>query len=304
MDPKFESLESLNYNQLLKLLGVLVLSEGYINHSRANSAFIRLATLSSSIEQHALFEEMCLKLFNKKPRKYIYKIQNPHKKSYLELTHSELSSSKAIKELYELSPTFKTSPGQKMSSKQFLTSPQPTINFLFDEPNFIKELALRVWFDFDGSIVPSFKLKTKRDKKINKTYNYFQIQFECEIYIAETNPHLVKDLMKLCELVGLNARIKYDKRKWSGIDGICISDLNSVKKFVRLGPITDIKISSKSNRFYGVKKRDMCKAVSLLISDNSISLSKHFKDKKTAINHRKHLNNLLKDKVKSVLKAP
>jgi len=171
------------------------------------------------------------------------------------------------------------------------------MSFLFNEEPKIRELAVRIWFDFDGSISPMFKLKQKTDKKGDRLYTYTQIQFECEIYLAETNPYLVKDLLALCSSLGLNGRIAHDKRKWSGIGGVCISNLNSVKKFVKMGPITDICVSAKSSRFRGVKKMDVCKAVhSLLGSD--LPRSRYFTDKQDAITVRKDLNRVLEDKIR------
>lgn len=297
-------LKKLTHIQGLKILAILILSEGYINHSRNSSPFIRLNTLSSSREQHELFDKLCIHLFNKKPRRYNYMNINSSKSSASKMTHSEVTPGEAIEELYALSPTFKTTAGSKISNREFMKSDQPTIRFLFNEPQSLRELALRIWFDFDGSIIPNYKLKRKRDKKSKKIYNYFQIQFECEVNIAETNPNLVKELLQLCESVGLKARVKTDNRKWSGIDGICISKLESIKKFTQMGPITNIKISSKSNRFQNIRKKDMCQAINSLISDKNVPLSKYFKEKKEAIKYRKHLTNLLIQKIEKYNKSP
>ena len=159
---------------------------------------------------------------------------------------------------------------------------------------------MRIYFDFDGSISPVFKLKKKRDAKNGKIYTYYQVQFECEVQIAETNPSLVTDLLKICEDLGLRARIKKDSRNWSKLCGIIISHLPSVRKFLQVGPMTDVKISLKSRNFTGVSKRTIMNAVSdFLISGNS--LSKYFDNKKEALKYR---NSLVRKFLEIVKKAP
>jgi len=237
-----------------------------------------------------------------KPRKYTFKRFNKLTGNYYELLSSELTVSKHINEIYSLSKTFKTSPG-RMTKECYLNSEQPTIKYLFKETKLVKEMALRLWFDFDGSIAPNFKLKRKLDKKNGKIYKYFQIQFECEISIAETNPKLASELVRLCEMIGIKARLKNDKRKWSGIDGVSISSLESVKKFVKLGPVTDVIISSKSNRFNDLQKKHVCKAVDTILTNNKIPRSKYFKDKESAMKYRDYLNSLLMNEIK-IAKSP
>ena len=74
--------------------------------------------------------------------------------------------------------------------------------------------------------------------------------------------------------------------------------LEGVKKFIRFGgPITDVKISSKSYRLKGKTKKAVCKGVMNLLNKN-IPLSYHFKDYKEAFNKKEDLNELLMSEIK------
>ena len=126
-------------------------------------------------------------------------------------------------------------------------------------------LALLTWFDFDGCIMPSFRLKNKKDKKGGKVYEYIQVQFECEVRISETNPSLVKELKNLCSSLGLTASIKKRKKNWSGIEGIVFSKLDNIKEFVSHELMTGVKVSKKSKRFLGIPKQKICIAVKKIL---------------------------------------
>lgn len=293
-------LEKLTKKQTLKLLAVLILSEGYINYS-GSSPYIALRTLASSLGQHKLFRDFCVRLAGKEPRRYRYKDGQGYSKRK-ELLSSEMSNVNLVKELERLTPTFNTT-SRKMKPEKFLRKKKPTMKFLLLEPKNVRELALRIWLDFDGAVCPFCKLKRKIDKKGGKEYKYFQVQFECDMYLAETNPHLIQDLKKICESVGLRAKVVKDKRKWSKIGGLRISELKSVKKLLKLGPMTDIVISSKSNRFSGIRKLDVCRAVEDLL-EGDFPLSTYFKRKEEAIRFRKDLNRILEDKVRECSNSP
>jgi hypothetical protein len=278
-------LKSLNREQLLKLLSILALSDGHIYKRKGIPANIRLVTSPFGKSQHQLFQYLCLTLFGKKTHtKKIY--VKPNNKIFL---LSELNFRNGIKELYEFSPEYNTTPGKK-TKEEYLKINQPTISFLSNEDTKMKWLAFRTYFDFDGSISPSIKLKNKIEGK----YQYFQVQFECEIKISETNPNLVRELVDLSNQLGLKAIIKKDKRNWSMLSGICISERKSVKKFLEEGgPLTDVEISGKSNRFKGVKKKALCKTLNNLFDDKEFTFSKSFKNKKEAEKYRKNMIQLI-----------
>jgi|SRR3989344_1607370 len=290
----FNEFVDLSRKDLLKVLAVVVLSDGTLNKEKN---YIRLFTSLSSDCQHNLFKFLCYKLFNKKPLKYVISPKRSDRKNE-QYIQSTLISKEAINELLSLNSIYKTTYG-KINKNQFLKLKQPNCNFLLNSSEKLKWLALRTWFDFDGSISPLFKLRKKRDIKRNKSYDYYQVQFECEIRIAETNPSLVAGLLNLCHSLGLNA-IKKRKNNWSGIDGICISNLKDIEKFIMQGPITEVKISRKSKRFFGIPKQKICIAVRKILQNNSISKSKYFKNESEAVNYKNQVDKLLLDIVLSL----
>ncbi len=289
-------LSKFSRKQILKLLGVLVLSDGWLYMTK-NRGYIRLLTSEKSTEQHNLFYQLCKKLSNKEPKRYVIFRESGFGKPS-KFIQSNLTDMSLITELLNLSPTFKTTKG-KESYQDFLKSNQPSIKFIFNESDDFKKACLSVWFDFDGSISPTIKLKHKKDRKGGRIYNYYQVQLEIDIQIAETNPTLVKELLDLCRSMNLKCRIKHNKRNWSGIDGIVISEIESVKKFIDIGPATNVPISMKSNRFCGIEKKTICEVVNSILKEN-IVLSKSFKDMEEALKYRQRLRSLLYNKITQV----
>ncbi len=286
-----DELFTLKKNQLLKLLAIIALSDGHISKSNNSPKSLRLVTSEHGDDQHNFFNFLSEQLYsislNKRSRRDKITGQN--------MLISDLNSKHNLSKLYLLSPEFNTTPGKK-SEVDFLNSPQPTIKFVFGDSNELKWFALRTYFDFDGSISPSFKLKHKKENKNGKRYEYFQVQFECEVKISETNPSLVNDLAKLCAELGLLASIRKDKRNWSNLSGICISEINSVKRFLEFGgPMTNVKISGKSNRFEGLSKKVLCERIKLLILNKKFKHSKSFKNKLDAIKYREKIKNSIKN---------
>jgi len=292
----YPDFRGLGREEILKILAVVILSDGTLLNSYKKA--IKLLTSNKSECQHDFFKFLCLKTFDKEPKKCYVKFVSGKTGRAERYIQSTLSSKEVVKDLLCLNQNYKTTKG-KLSEKDFLALQQPSLNFLSDESEKLKWLALRTWFDFDGCIMPSFKLKRKVEKKKDNQYIYYQVQFECEIRIAETNPSLVKDLLKLCRDLGLRA-IKKKKSNWSGIDGICFSRFDDIRKFVFHGPVTEVPVSRKSPRFYGISKRKICHAVKSILADDLIKKSKYFKNKSGAVKYKKQMDRILFDSIKKV----
>ncbi|MFA4887023.1 MAG: hypothetical protein WC595_02315 [Candidatus Nanoarchaeia archaeon] len=290
----FKPLEKISKKSLWKILAVIILSDGTLDKGKK---YFRLVTSRENSCQHDLFKQLCLLLLNQSPNQCNTQFKSGFTGKIKDYFQSTLSSINAAEKLLTLSPSYKTTCGP-MSKEEYLSCPQPSAKFLFKEKEEIKWLALQTWFDFDGSITPTFRLKNKRDKRKNKTYHYYQVQFECEIRISETNPHLVEDLRQLCLQLGLQAYLKR-KKNWSGIDGIGFSKLAHTKAFIERGPLTDVTISKKSNRFFGVTKKKICLIVKDIIDDPSIKKSKYFKDLESAKEYHQKMNRYLLEKAHS-----
>lgn len=286
-------LNDLSKRDLLKLLAILTFSDGSISKNKKYLKSIKLTTSYYNDCQHDFFRFLCSKIFGKEPSRILYYIKNN------KMMESKLYGKEYILKLLTLSPSYKTTANRVETKEDFLNSVQPSLKFILDSEDKIKKLALRVYFDFDGSISPSYKLKRKRDLKNGKIYERYQIQFECDLQIAETNPTVVKELMMLCEQIGLNTILKKDKRKWSGIDGIRISGIKSILDFIELGgPITDVKISAKSKRLKGVKKKTVCKGIKKIL-ESDIPTSYYFNNYEDALKKKEELNDLLMSEIKN-----
>jgi hypothetical protein len=270
--------------QKLKLFAMIIMSDGYIHKSKSSYS-LRLVTCKSSLGQHELFSKISFDLFRKKLRFYRG-----------EFITSELFSIKAVKELLKLSPSFKTTP-YKETIKGYLLSPQPTISFIFNESDVFKWLAVSIWLDFDGSISPFFSLKNKADNKNGRIYRYYQVQFECEIKISETNPNLVEEFLYLLKSLGLGPIKKEDKRNWNDLGGILIIRLSDIKEFLRkITPLTNVKVS-KGRLYNGLSKKSIASGVKEILNSN-MPLSKYFKDKNRALQYKNFLNSLLYKKIR------
>ena len=63
--------------------------------------------------------------------------------------------------------------------------------------------------------------------------------------------------------------------------------------------ITNVKVSSKSKRFFGISKKRICLAVKKLIDDEDFKKSKYFKDKKQASQYRKKMTEKMFELIKN-----
>lgn len=292
----FREFHHLNKKDILKIIAVVALSDGTIRNKKEK--YVRLVTKMNE-SQHELFKYLCLRLLNKEPNRCYPKYISGYTGKVESYIQSTINSKELVDDLLKLSPNYKTTPYAD-DIKIYLNSQQPTARFLFNESKSLKWLALRTWFDFDGSISPSFKLKNKKEKKNDKIYSYYQLQFEVELRISETNPSLIEDLRKICFDLGLNPIKKTNKSKWSGIEGIGISKLDAIKKFIsKGGPITDVKIH-KSKRFFGIEKKKLCLAVKKILDDKSIKKSVYFKDKEEALSYKDDMDKILFNTVNSI----
>jgi hypothetical protein len=281
-----DELSTFTKKDLLKVLAMLTLSDGHLYIHKGRPRTVRLVTSEYGKAQHSFFNLLCTKLFDRKIVTRIKKLENGKK-----IIISDLNYHKGVSELLLLSPTYKTTPGTQ-TKLEYLSSPQPTISFLLKSSEKVRWFCLRTYFDFDGSISPSIKLKSKKDRKKGKTYQYYQVQTEIEIKISETNPSLVRELVLLCESLGLKARITKDKRNWIDISGICISEKKSVKKFLEQGgSITNVLISGKSKNFENISKKELSFKLLNLFDDQEFSFSNSFSTVEEAEGFRKSIKN-------------
>lgn len=276
-----EEFKTLNKIQLLKIIAIIALSDGSINKINKYAKELRLVTHKESVEQHELLNYLTKKIINKKTSVYIGRF-----------LRSSVYCTELINSLLRLSPSFKTTPYRTETKEKFFSQPQPTLKFIFNERKNFQMLAFRLWFDFEGSVIPRFRIC----KKLDRGYFYYDVAFLSEILLAETNPSLIKDLIKLSKNLGFKAVVKKDRRKWIGIDGIRIYKKDNILKFTKFGPITNVKVSNKSPRFSGFSKRSLCLATQEILKWKKIHWS--FKNKKEAMILKRKLDKKLRSIIK------
>ena len=285
----YSEFDNLKESDILKIIAIIGLSDGTLNKKKN---YIRLVTSDKSECLHDVFKYLSNKISKNPPRTCITRFKSGFTGKIENHIQTTLTSENIFSKLIKLNPSYKTTKG-KLSKENFLKETQPNLKFLKNSPKEVKWLAFRLWFDFDGCIIPSFRLKYKKEKRKEIIYNYYQVQFETELRIAETNPSLVEDLIKLCNTLGLRTIKKHKKKNWSGLDGIAITHLADVKEFCKKGLITEVKISDKSPRFSGIEKRKVCNAVLKIIEDENIKKSKYFKNQLEAIEYKERMDKIL-----------
>lgn len=290
----YSEFDNLKKSEIFKILAIVGLSDGTIKKQKN---YIRLVTSNKSKCLHDFFRYLCNKVTSRPPRTCVTHFKSGFSGKIEDHIQTTLTSEKVILRLFKFIPNYKTTKG-KLTKEDFLNGPQPNLRFLYNSSKRLKLLAFRLWFDFDGCLIPSFKLKRKTEKKSKYIYNYYQVQFEAELRIAETNPNLVEDLIRLCSSIGFNAIKKYKKKNWSGLDGISVTRLLEVKEFCKFGPITNVMVSDKSPRFSGVRKKNICEAVFKILEDPNIKKSKYFKDKFEALEYKNKMDKLLLNLIK------
>ncbi len=291
----YSEFDNLKKPEIFKILAIVGLSDGTV---REEENYIRLVTSNKSECLHDIFKYLCNKVTNQTPRTCITRFKSGFANKAKDYIQTTLTSETIVSKLINLNSNYKTTRG-KLTKEEFLNTPQPNLQFLYNSSKKLKWLAFRLWFDFDGCLVPSFKLKRKTEKRKKSIYNYYQVQFEAELKIAETNPNLVEDLIQLCSLIGFNPIKKYKKKNWSGLDGISITRLSEVKEFCKFGPITNVKVSDKSPRFSGMKKKSLCVATLKILEDPNIKKSKYFKNQFEALEYKNNMDKILLNLIKN-----
>ena len=154
-----------------------------------------------------------------------------------------LSDKELGEKLAGLCPNYKTSPVHYEKINDYLATPQPSLSFLEAANMRTKRRAIRFGFSADGCV--SFS-------KYNKP----------EINLACHHPTLVYEWKRILQRVGINAKIARSKNSWCNITGVRFQDMESIKKFYKLGGFLDgVKISRKSKKFTGMEKNALLEKI-------------------------------------------
>jgi hypothetical protein len=168
-------------------------------------------------------------------------------------------SKKAYLELLKLSPSYKKCP-RKESMEDYLNEAQPTLSFLKGESLDLLKECVRIAMSTEGSIHIEFPRDTI----------YLRLEFAC------AHPKLTLEWQEIFRKVGIESTISKSRVTWSGIKGLRISKLDSIKKFIEIGGfINGVKITGKSKYFGGIIKNQLLKK-SFELKMNSFHFPNHF----------------------------
>lgn len=166
-----------------------------------------------------------------------------------------------------------------------------TIDFLFDEPLWFKNIAFRLAMDLEGSIITKFLVKQKSYKQ----KKYFQFQFEPEINFSAIDVNLVKEWQKLSSELGIDFTIGKDPRLQNKIACLRSSKKNNILKFHELGGfLLGVKIHKSHEGFISnneLSKQHVLNVVCNILDNDNDLCSKYFQDRKSAENYRKFFIN-------------
>ncbi len=204
------------------VLASMLLTDGHIyKHGRENS----IAYKGYDKELHLIFAGLVNKATGSIPGTFL-KLYNENGA----LIYRTIYNGRAfLNKLLMISPDYRTSP-RNLSKVKFLRQFKPSLKFAFDENKKVKKLILQLAMSAEGYVSPAFE----RNFRIN-------VGFAC------AHPNLVLEWKRLFSEFGVNMIMKRCSNSWAGVNGLCISDINEVKKFyTRIGFTPTIKIGNHS----------------------------------------------------------
>lgn len=224
----------------LPLLASLLLTDGYLQRSK------EVGFTSKSITLTNIFIDLIKD--NSKKTPLLRKRENGMFEPYI--FDPSLASS-----LLSLSPSYTTYP-KNQSRGEYLSRPQPTIDFLSGCDSETKILCTRLAMSSDGYIT------VYKDKKSARVYGY--------IGLSCAHPSLVGEWKRIFEEFSIDMKVTRKSSYWSGIAGLRTGNKKALRIFQNFGGfVNDVKVSRKSPRLAGVEKN----TVLTTYLENKINLS-------------------------------
>jgi len=144
-----------------------------------------------------------------------------------------------IDEVMNLAGNSKTSPANRQSVEDYLSEPQPHLNYLINTSKIEQQIALRIWASTEGSIT------------MCKQKGYIVP----DLTIACSHPDIVTQLQQIARQCNINFTKRRIECNWSGISGLYTRALSSCREFLKLGNfLKGVSISSKSSYHKGIDK--------------------------------------------------
>jgi transcriptional regulator with XRE-family HTH domain len=149
---------------------------------------------------------------------------------------------KIIDEIMNLGGNTKTKPALEQTIEEYLKEPQPHLNYLVNASKDEQKIALRIWASAEGFI--SIYINHRTQGRVFPTLG-----------IGCAHPDLAVQLHQIAQRFDIRFTINRSKHKWSGIDGLITSALNSCIEFLKIGGfIKGVKISANSPYHTGIDK--------------------------------------------------
>ncbi len=146
-------------------------------------------------------------------------------------------------DLLKLSPSYKKNPQTKQNKEDYLREPQPSLKFIERTNEKTVKWCIRFAFSTDGCI------------SVSKN-NSVELNLSCY------HPRLSLQWLAIFKRYGIIGHLSKRKDAWSGIRGVRVYDLNSLRTFAALGGfVPKVKITSKSKRYKGLEKNALLNRV-------------------------------------------
>ncbi|MEM5778455.1 MAG: hypothetical protein QXD43_04670 [Candidatus Aenigmatarchaeota archaeon] len=222
-------IEDINSQEAEKLFAVLLLTDGSVRWNKFKKVwYIQLS--NNDISLHKIFKQLGEKAFSEELKTY-FKFDTGSR--VFISRYSRTSESQIVKKLFNLSPTFTTKYKQKFN---------PTISFIFNESERIKQLAFRLAMSADGFVGLS---------------HYSNGMVSPRIGLACAHPELAKEWLNLAENLGISMKLDKDSNTWSGIHGIRTTRFSSILKFWNIGGFYPDDVKVTRGNFIGQNKNDV-----------------------------------------------
>lgn len=225
------NIKSVCHEEAKKILAIFLLTDGSVFWEKGKKRFV-VCFSSKDISLHNLFIQFVFRAFRRKPTFIMNKSKRCLKTGFAIRPKSNVAI-----ELFSLSPTFKTAP-KNITSDDFLNGPQPTISFLNNSDDLIKEISFRIAMSCDGSIgIASHGVKPKPSLRLSCTH-----------------PNLILEWKQLAEDIGISMNVMRDRRWWSGLGGLETRKSSNILRFKEIGGFLPVDVKVVRGRFIGLPK--------------------------------------------------
>ena len=255
-------ISNLSENQAIKLLGVITLTDGYLQINKKRCRW-ELVTIPN-FELHKISKDLFEKAFK-------ISISSFYKTKGKKYRSTEVSGKKYYLYLSKL---------KRITKDNF--------KFLSGESKTFKEFAFRLAMDLEGSISTKFCVK----KKSYKNKLYYQFQFEPELKLSFTDTPKIENWIKISKDIGFKLTVNQDSRFESRMGGLRTSDKEQILKFYEIGGFATNGVISKSSsnnivNNNDISKNEILKTILYIFKNNSDLCSKYFQSKNEADDYRK-----------------